>query len=57
MKTLDLLFGVCFGLICVLALIVGIVQQRIDLFAIAVITGLISGIALQEYKELKRKES
>lgn len=57
MKTLDLIAGICFGLICLLAVIVGIIQTRFDLLAVASVTGLVSILALQEYKELKRKES
>ena len=55
MKTLDLIAGICFGLICLLAIIVAIVQTRIELFALAFITGAISEIAIQEYQEIKKK--
>jgi branched-subunit amino acid permease len=57
MKTLDLIAGICFGLICILAIIVAIVQKRIDLLAFAFITGTIANVALREYWKLKRKGS
>lgn len=55
MKTLDLISAICFGLLCILSLIVGIIQTRFDLFVISFITGAIAYVALQEYRELKRK--
>lgn len=57
MKTLDLIAGICFGSVCLLAIIVTIVQTRFDLLAVAFVTGLVAVFALQEYRELKRKES
>jgi len=57
MKTLDLITGVCFGFLCILSIVIGIIQTRFDLFAISFITGVISKVSLQEYRELKRKES
>jgi hypothetical protein len=57
MKTLDLITGVCFGFLCILSILIGIIQTRFDLFAISFITGVISKVSLQEYRELKRKES
>ena len=55
MKTLDLIMGICFSILCVWSIIIAIVQKRFDLFAIAFITGVIAIVALQEYRELKRK--
>jgi branched-subunit amino acid permease len=55
MKTLDLFAAICFGFICLIAILVAILQNRVELLAIAFICGLVSGIALQEYLELRRK--
>jgi len=50
MKTLNLLFCICFAIISLMAVVFSVVQTRIDLFGVAVITGMLSYIVYLEYK-------
>ena len=56
MKTLDLIFGIAFAILTLLALIMFIIIHSFDLLCVGGVCGIVAYIALREYKELKMKE-